>query len=97
MSTDASTSTPTGLCAKGPEREVMVMAQPRSRMSIAEIARRLAIGERAVYQMLEQGILPGIRLGKRWLVTRHAFESWEKTCGLRSGPGLPTPPEVTGY
>ena len=57
-----------------------------NRLSIPEIARRLAIGERAVYAMLEQGILPGIRLGRRWIVTRHAFESWEKTCGMRLQP-----------
>jgi excisionase family DNA binding protein len=52
-------------------------------MSVEEIARRLAIGERAVYAMLEQGILPGIRLGRRWIVTRSAFDQWEKTCGAR--------------
>ena len=57
-----------------------------NRLSIPEIARRLAIGERAVYAMLDQGILPGIRLGRRWIVTRHAFESWEKTCGMRLQP-----------
>jgi excisionase family DNA binding protein len=54
-----------------------------SRMSIPEIARRLSIGRQAVYAMLEQGILPGIRIGRRWLVTRYAFESWERTCGMR--------------
>jgi excisionase family DNA binding protein len=56
-----------------------------SRMSIPEIARRLGIGRLAVYSMLEQGLLPGIRLGRRWIVTRPAFEAWEKTCGLRMG------------
>jgi hypothetical protein len=35
----------------------------------------------AVYGMLEQGIIPGIKVGTRWLVTRHAYEHWEKTCG----------------
>ena len=54
-------------------------------MSILEIARRLNIGRQAVYAMLEQGLLPGIRLGRRWLVTRYAFESWERTCGMRGG------------
>ena len=53
------------------------------RMSISEIAARLAIGKMAVYGMLERGTLPGIRVGKRWLVTRHAYEQWERTCGLR--------------
>ena len=56
-----------------------------SRMSIPEIARRLGIGRLAVYAMLEQGLLPGIRLGRRWIVTRPAFEAWEKTCGTRDG------------
>ena len=54
-----------------------------SRMTIPEIASRLDIGRLAVYAMLEQGLLPGIRLGRRWIVTRHAFESWERTCGMR--------------
>jgi len=54
-----------------------------SRMTIPEIARRLNIGRLAVYTMLEQGLLPGIRIGRRWLVTRYAFESWERTCGMR--------------
>ena len=64
-----------------------------SRMSVPDIARRLGIGRLAVYAMLEEGILPGIRLGRRWIITRHAYEQWERTCGMR--PGLHTPPEVT--
>lgn len=54
------------------------------RLSIPDIATRLAIGERAVYAMLDQGILPGIRLGRRWIVTRYAYEHWEQTCGTRT-------------
>ncbi len=56
-----------------------------NRMSVEEIARRLDVGRLAVYAMLEQGILPGIRLGRRWIVTRHAFENWERTCGVPTG------------
>jgi excisionase family DNA binding protein len=59
-----------------------------TRITVAEIARRLQIGRMAVYSMLEQGTLPGIRIGRRWLITRHAYEQWERTCGLRSGTGL---------
>jgi len=66
-----------------------------SRISVPEIARRLNIGRAAVYSMLEQGIMPGIRLGRRWIITRHAYEQWERTCGTQGGAGLPTPPEVT--
>ena len=59
-----------------------------SRMSIPEIARRLAIGRVAVSAMLERGIIPAIRLGRRWIVTRQAFEIWERTCGT---PGWTSP------
>lgn len=62
-----------------------------NRMSVEEVARRLDIGRLAVYTMLEQGLLPGLRLGRRWIITRHAYEEWERTCGTRSAalvPGL---------
>ena len=65
-----------------------------SRISVLEIARRLDIGRLAVYAMLEQGILPGVRLGRRWIITRHAYLGWERTCGRRAGAGLPRRPEV---
>jgi len=65
------------------------------RISVDEIARRLEIGRLAVYAMLEQGIVPGIRLGRRWIITRHAYEQWERTCGTRARTGLHARPEVT--
>lgn len=68
-----------------PGRQTDLPAPARgSRMSIPEIAHRLAIGRQAVYEMLEQGILPGIRLGRRWIVTRNAYEKWEATCGTKA-------------
>jgi excisionase family DNA binding protein len=65
-----------------------------SRISIPEIAKRLAIGRLAVYAMLEQGLLPGLRLGRRWIVTRYAFEEWERTCGRPATTGCE--PNVRG-
>jgi excisionase family DNA binding protein len=67
---------------------------PSSRISVLEIARRLSIGRLAVYSMLEQGIIPGLRLGRRWIITRQAYLTWEGTCGLPTGTGLQPPPEV---
>jgi excisionase family DNA binding protein len=72
-----------------------LLAGSRSRMSVQEIAKRLDIGRVAVYAMLEQGILPGIRLGRRWIITRHAYEQWERTCGTGKAAGLHTRREVT--
>jgi excisionase family DNA binding protein len=64
-------------------------------MTVEEIAHRLDIGRLAVYAMLEQGIIPAIRLGRRWIVTRHAYEQWERTCGTHPGTGLQADTEVT--
>ena len=61
---------------------------PGGRISVLEIAKRLKIGRLAVYSMLEQGIIPGLRIGRRWIVTRQAYLTWESTCGLRPNTGL---------
>jgi excisionase family DNA binding protein len=66
-----------------------------SRMPVEEVARRLKIGRLAVYRMLEQRIIPGVRIGRRWIITRQAYEEWERTCGMRNSAGLPETQEVT--
>jgi excisionase family DNA binding protein len=66
-----------------------------ARISVPEIAQRLRIGRLTVYAMLEKRIIPAIRLGRRWIITRYAYEQWERTCGTRAGTGLQTQPEVT--
>lgn len=53
------------------------------RITVPGIAKRLNIGRIAVYDMLEGGIIPAIRLGRRWIITRYAYEQWERTCGMR--------------
>ena len=66
-----------------------------NRITVEEIARRLDIGRLAVYAMLERRIIPGVRLGRRWIITRQAYEHWERTCGMRPDAGLNAQPEVT--
>jgi excisionase family DNA binding protein len=78
-----------------PSRKEALLPDQGSRICVPDIARRLNIGRQAVYSMLEQGIMPGIRLGRRWIITRHAYEQWERNCGVRSGTGLHAQPEVT--
>jgi len=78
-----------------PEHPGELLVEPRSsRISVSEIARRLNIGRLAVYTMLQQGIMPGLRLGRRWLVTRHAYQQWERSCGMHAGTGLHAQPEL---
>jgi hypothetical protein len=56
---------------------------PGNRILVPEIAGHLSIVRMAVYEMLELRIIPGIRLGRSWIITRHAYEQWEQTCGVR--------------
>jgi excisionase family DNA binding protein len=86
-------SVPLTSSAPGSQRDLR-SGGPTSRITVPEIAQRLGIGRLAVYAMLERGIIPGIRLGRRWIITRHAYEQWERTCGTRSGGGLHRQPEV---
>jgi len=65
------------------------------RISIPEIAGRLNIGRLTVYEMLRNEIIPAIRLGRKWIVTRQAYEQWERTCGMRSDALLGLKPEVS--
>ena len=75
--------------------EVRTTVNPRARMKVEEIARRLDIGRLAVYTMLEEGIIPAVRLRRRWIVTRYAFENWERTCGMTTGLLRKTEHKVT--
>jgi hypothetical protein len=36
-----------------------------------------------------------VRLGRRWIITRHAYCQWERTCGMRPETGLAAQSEVT--
>lgn len=55
-----------------------------NRLSVDEVAKHLGLGQQAVYAMLEQGKMPGIRVGRRWIITRLAYEKWEQSCGMSS-------------
>ena len=46
-------------------------------MKVYEAAEMLGIGRQTAYNLAAQGELPGaLRLGRRWVVSRKALESW---------------------
>lgn len=59
-----------------------------ARIQVPEICERLALGERAVYGLLEAKIIPSIRVGKRWVIARYAYEQWEKTFGQHNASAV---------
>jgi excisionase family DNA binding protein len=64
----------------------LVTPQMSGRISILQIAARLSIGRAAVYKLLEMRVIPGVHLGRLWIVTRAAFDAWERTCGSIETP-----------
>jgi excisionase family DNA binding protein len=53
-----------------------------SRVTVEEICRDLHLGRVLVYEMLEQKIIPNIRVGRNYIVSRYAYEEWKKTLGM---------------
>ena len=52
------------------------------RLTVRQIAERMALSETLVYRMLRERRLPGERFGKRWIVTQAAFDRWAAGCGM---------------
>jgi excisionase family DNA binding protein len=45
-------------------------------LTVAEVAEILRLGRISVYQAIQRGDLPALRLGRRIIVPRAAFEIW---------------------
>jgi excisionase family DNA binding protein len=67
-----------------PNDEFIAMPHAIARITVDEIAERLALGRLAVYALLESGAIPAIRLGRQWIITRYAYENWEHNCGQKA-------------
>jgi excisionase family DNA binding protein len=59
-------------------------------ITVPEIAGRMGICEETVYDMLRKHEIPNLRHGRRFIVSRTAFERWESTIG----EGLTVQPEA---
>jgi excisionase family DNA binding protein len=62
------------------------MTYSMARITVDEIAHRLSLGRIAIYELLQRGEIPAIRLGRRWIITRYAYDAWEHTCGRNGVP-----------
>jgi excisionase family DNA binding protein len=41
-----------------------------------EVARLLGLHPNSVYTMLKSGELPGMKAGRKWLISKRRFEAW---------------------
>jgi excisionase family DNA binding protein len=51
------------------------------RISVPEIVAELGVSENHAYKMLRDGIIPNVRAGRIYIVSRAAFYRWLDTCG----------------
>jgi len=54
---------------------------PHTTITIPEIADRLDVCEETVYDLCRRHIIPSIRPGRRFIISRTAYEKWEATIG----------------
>lgn len=50
-------------------------------ITIPEIADRLDVCEETVYDLCKRHVIPSIRPGRRFIISRNAYEKWEATIG----------------
>ena len=60
-------------------------------MSVADVQEVLGVGKNRVYEMLNDGTISSIRIGKNWKIPTEAVEaylsSWKTNPAVRKGSG----------
>ena len=41
-----------------------------------EIAMHLGLHANSVYSLLKSGVLPGVKAGRKWLISKRRFDAW---------------------
>jgi excisionase family DNA binding protein len=66
-----------------PTEPISVSDLPSTEMiyTVSQVARMLNLNLGTVYQLLRGGVIPGKRLGRRWVISRKRFHQWLDDCG----------------
>ena len=65
----------------------------RTTITVPEISERLGICEETVYDMVRSQTIPNIRYGRRFIISRVAYERWEATIGEAIPPSAAKQPQ----
>ena len=60
----------------------------RTTVTVREISERLGICEETVYDMLRGQVIPNIRYGRRFIISRDAYQRWEASIGETKAPAM---------
>ena len=64
----------------------------RTTITVPEISERIGICEETIYSMLRSRVIPNIRYGRRFIISRNAFERWEATIGEQAQSSVSNTP-----
>lgn len=64
-------------------REKKRRGESNTTITIPEICLRLGLSEETVYDMLKAGDIPNIHRRRLFIISRAAYEDWEKTIGKK--------------
>jgi excisionase family DNA binding protein len=74
-------------CPKRPNEHIEERKLASVCLSMADLTVLTGKSRNTVYKMLRNGTIPSMRTGHgshaNFLVTRHAFDEWQKTCGVK--------------
>ncbi len=52
------------------------MAEEEKYLNIEEVASRFGVTPSTVYRLVQQGKLPGFKIGGQWRFSEHSLKSW---------------------
>ena len=58
------------------------MENPKSVLTIGEVAEMLRVHPTTVYRLLKRGDIPGFKIGGNWRVSVNALDRWMSEMGL---------------
>jgi excisionase family DNA binding protein len=73
---------------KGQELQMKRRSNDTTYPSVGALASELGISRQAAYSALRQGVIPHIRIGKRFVLPRAAIAEWLRTAGKLGPTGL---------
>lgn len=50
-------------------------------MTVAEVAEYLRLGEATVYRLVQEGEIPGVKVGRSWRFKKGLIDEWFRTEG----------------
>lgn len=64
------------LAGRGVASEAVVVDTKAVTYSVDQVAELLGLSRGTAYQHVRDGVIPAVRLGRRWFVPRNRFHAW---------------------